>query len=144
MSAVSDELPPNYQRVYLEVQYPTCLVEKSEELKAILHSGDKSTYFIRIVDANEDSFKGCFVRGLQVTKTQKSLEEDTLKVDHDHDSEQILLRYTTEPYGTGATTTFPTTANTTVNSESSDAVAVALDEIEDEISRSSAVVTPAK
>ena len=64
MSTVSDESLTGYQRVSLVVECLTSLIEKSEKLKSIFdgaRSGSKS-YSIKIMDTDEDFFKGCFVR----------------------------------------------------------------------------------
>ena len=86
MSTVSTEqteCPPDFQRINLEVRCPANLIENSEELKTIFHSGAKPvTCFIQIVKTKDDcSFEGRFVSH-QVAKTQRSVpaEEDTLKV----------------------------------------------------------------
>ena len=111
MSTVSD------QRINLDVWYPTYLVEKSEELKAI-NNDSRFQYYIQIVDADKDGFKGRFVVYPQVAKTQTSLTADdhaedtvTLKVDH-HNSEVLNLveQHNVDP---GATINATTTTNIT-------------------------------
>ena len=93
MSVVLAECPPDYQRINLEVQCPAYLIENSEELQAIFHSGAKPvSYFIQIVKTKEDcSFEGCFI-GM---KTQRSVpEEDTLKF---QEQELLLVGPTVDP-----------------------------------------------
>ena len=84
MSTVSDESLPGYQRVSLVVECLTSLIENSEKLKSIFdgaRSGSKS-YSIKIMDTDEDYFKGCFVRS-KALKSQKSGDDpDTLKADN--------------------------------------------------------------
>ena len=93
MSTVSDESLPGYQRVSLVVECLTSLIEKSEKLKSIFdgaRSGSKS-YSIKIMDTDEDFFKGCFVRGSKALKSQKSGDDpDTLKVDNGEEETFIV------------------------------------------------------
>ena len=108
MSAVPD------QWINLEVCYPTCLVEKSEKLDAIFHNNDGFQYFIQILDADNDGFKGCFAVYPQVNKADNQ-GEDTLRADP-HITEAFLVEQPNvdpEPYGTVGATTNTTTATTT-------------------------------
>ena len=105
MSTVSTECPPDCQRINLEVRCPAYLIENSEELKTIFHSGAKPvTCFIQIVKTKDDcSFEGRFVSH-QVAKTQRSVpaEEDTLKV---QEEESLLVGPNVDSTSRNATTT---------------------------------------
>ena len=115
MSTVSDESLPGYQRVSLVVECLSSLIEKSEKLKSIFDAGARSgskSYSIKIMDTDEDFFKGCFVRS-KALKSQKSGDDpdtspDTLKVDNGEE-ETFLVGHNREHAGSardfsGATT----------------------------------------
>ena len=118
MSTVSDESLPGYQRVSFVVECLTSLIEKSEKLKSIFdgaRSGSKS-YSIKIMDTDEDFFKGCFVRS-KALKSQKSGDDpDTLKADSGEEETFLVGPHNREHAGfardfSGATTGTAVTSN---------------------------------
>ena len=123
MSTVPDESLPGYQRVSLVVECLSSLIEKSEKLKSIFDAGARSgskSYSIKIMDTDEDFFKGCFVRS-KALKSQKSGDDpDTLKVDNGEE-ETFLVGHNREHAGfardfSGATTGTAVTSNGPVTS----------------------------